>query len=203
MGTKRSLILSVVLGSLLLSACTPVGSDSQSQSPSSNPSATGADVRAWEGCTDPVITAGKSANEEVKLVAGILLTKDSGGTETSVVFDQPVKATVLWEADGPSPEGFTTRIGEAIGYPLAVSTDFPDINLPEDLTAKGAFVIYKGIEPVSVPVTISCGDALKSTGVVKTWRIQEPGNIECALPGHMAGAKPMAAEAKKQFCPKV
>lgn len=165
---KSALLLAAACCVAMLAACTHSAQEAQTRHP--GVTASHVPVADWNNCTDPAISAGEPVTGALRLVSGIVLTNTVGSTETSVVLDEPANVSVVWNGDGPTPpRRFDSLIGEAIGYATEGSTGDPTANVPSlDTKALGAFVFYKGIEPVNVPVAISCGAALKATVVVYT-----------------------------------
>ena len=122
--------------------------------------------------------------------------------ETRDFINEPFKASIDWDAHGPSSPKINDMISEAIGLRVSGSVGgFAKVsNMLSANTENGTFVGFEAINHLTVPLTIACGKSLTATGTLNTWQGNESGILDCELRHDPDEIGPIAAEAKKLYC---
>ena len=189
---------------LLLSGCVPLDALLPAPTPSVSMPAPTATAQAvtWEQCEDITIGAGDPTDNGTTFVAVRQERRSPGALETRDFIDEPFKASIEWEALGPSSPKVDDMIGEATGLRVSGSLGgFSKVtNALSANTANGTIVGFEAINHLTVPVTIACGKTLMAKGTLNTWGDHEIGILGCDLrrkPGELGR---FAADAQKLYC---
>ena len=156
----------------------------------------------WEHCEDITVGAGDPKENGTTFVAVRQERRSPGALETRDFIDEPFRASIDWDAPGPSSpkvdgmisEATELRVSESVGGFAKVS------NALSANEANGTIVGFEAISLLTVPVTIACGKTLTAKGTLNTWRGSETGILDCDLQYRPDEMGPIAAEAKKLYC---